>query len=338
MRSYEKFIKAKPSNPCPICGVGAWCGFNSYLASCMRIKEGSFKEVTMSNGQIAYLHWLDPGMVNLPAPTRDGLIIAEQTAPVEVRDRVYREFLRLLSLNARHKDDLLRRGLSEKDIEEKCFKSVPEAVPVGNKPWKICRRLIESGYSLTGIPGYYKAYGPYGGTYWTFDRQPGYFIPVLDNKGRIQALQRRMDDPNRGGKYKLFSGHKHQGGCTCGTPAHIARPENLRDQRLWITEGPLKADIASKYLGATLVGALSATTWKPVLDAVLELGAKEIVMAYDMDAATNPIVARSEKALKCELLKHGLKVQRAVWENGKGIDDVLVAMHKSKTLNSAGRF
>jgi len=322
---YEKFIKAKPSHPCPICGKDDWCGFNSYLASCMRVKEGSFKTKIQSNGKEAYLHWLKPGTVEAPAIINEK-IPAMQTAPVEVRDRVYREFLRLLSLYPGHKDDLIRRGLSEKDIKDKGYKSVPES----NKPWNICCRLIERGLDLTGIPGFYKARGRYGGTYWTFDWQSGYFIPILDSSGRIQALQRRMDDPGRGGKYKLFSGHQHRGGCSCGTPAHIARPDKLKDRRIWITEGPLKADIASKYLGAVVIGALSATAWKPVLEVVLEMGAKEIVIAYDMDAKTNLYVAEAEKALKHELLKHGLKVKRARWKTGKGIDDALVAIATKK--------
>lgn len=321
MKQYEKFTKAKPSNPCPICGAGDWCGFNSFLASCMRIEEGSFKEVLMSNGQVAYLHWLGEGMVNPPATTEDEPVNAKLTAPVEKRNRVYKDFLSLLSLNPHHRDDLLRRGLSERDIKKNGYKSVPK-----NKPWNICRKLLEKGHDLSGIPGFYKASGPHGGRYWTFDRQPGYFIPVLDGKGRIQALQRRMDDPSRGGKYKLFSGHMHKGGCTCGTPAHVARPDTLKDPRLWITEGPLKADIASKYLGAIVIGALSATTWKPVLESALKLGVKEIVIAYDMDTKNNPVVARAEEALKTELLDQGFEVRRAEWTAGKGIDDALVSV------------
>ncbi|KJS75637.1 MAG: topoisomerase [Desulfotomaculum sp. BICA1-6] len=320
MKQYEKFIKAKPSNPCPICGVGEWCGFNSYLASCMRIKEGSFKEVLLSNGQVAYLHWLEEGMISPAAHTKEEPANSEQTAPVEKRNRIYKDFLSLLSLNQRHRNDLLRRGLSERDIKNNGYKSIPEI-----KPWNICGKLLESGHDISGIPGFYKASGPHGGSYWTFDWQPGYFIPVLDGKGRIQALQRRMDDPSRGGKYKLFSGHKHKGGCTCGTPAHVARPQNLKDQRLWITEGPLKADIASKYLGAIVIGALSATTWKPVLELAVEMDIKEVVIAYDMDTENNLVVARAEKTFTTELLKQGFEVQRAEWTIGKGIDDALVS-------------
>lgn len=166
--------------------------------------------------------------------------------------------------------------------------------------------------------------------YWTFNRQPGYYIPVLDSNGRIQALQRRMDDPEKGGKYKLFSGYTSRGGCSCGTPAHIARPDKTKDIRIWITEGPLKADIAAKYLSAVVIAAISSAAWKPVVDEVLNLGATEAVIAYDMDSVTNTYVAQAEEALKKELLGKGLKVVRARWKKGKGIDDALVSITRNQ--------
>ncbi|MBE0435846.1 MAG: DUF3854 domain-containing protein, partial [Methylomicrobium sp.] len=182
------------------------------------------------------------------------------------------------------------------------------------------------GHRLSGIPGFYKATGPRGGRYWSFERQPGYYIPVRDVKGRIQALQRRMDDPGRGGKYKLFSGHKNLGGCSCGTPAHVARPTELKDVRVWITEGPLKANVASRYLSAVVVGALTAPTWRPAIPVVEALGITEVVLSYDQDLRANPDVGRAYRTLKEELKKHGLAVSRAVWDEkkgGKGVDDAL---------------
>ena len=324
----EDFVKAKPWRPCPICGDVDWCGFTSFgLVSCMRVREGAFKIVPQANGKDAYLHWLEPGRVNLPVFTESDSIPAAQTVPVEVRDRVYRTFLDLLYLHPRHREDLLRRGLAEEEIRKNGYRSVPEA----EAPWSICRRLIEMGHDPAGIPGFYKARGPHGGTYWTFDRQPGYFIPVRDEKGRIQALQRRMDNA-RGGKYKLFSGHQTRGGCSCGTPAHVAIPAKVKDRRIWITEGPLKADIASQYLGAVVVGALSACTWRPAIPAVLALEAEEVVIALDRDVETNPEVARAYLTLKVELKKHGLAVSRAVWDEKKGIDDALAAGIKVRVV------
>jgi len=312
----EKYMSAKPWRLCPICGGDDWCGFTSFLCSCMREKEGSFKTGIQSNGDEFYLHWLEPGRVNMEVLKDDGPVVSTETAPVERRDKVYRDLLGFLHLLPGHREDLLRRGLTDWEIRKNCYRSVPE------KPWSICKMLISVGHDLAGIPGFYKATGLRGGTYWTFDRKHGYFIPIRDEKGRIQALHRRMDDV-RGGKYMLFSGHKNRGGCSCGTPAHVAGPTEIKDKRVWITEGPLKSDIASKYLRAVVIGAMSAVTWRPVVQAIQTHRTKEVVIAYDSDVETNLKVMRAYNLLKDELKKQGLAVSRALWKGAKGIDDAL---------------
>ncbi|WP_018085703.1 DUF3854 domain-containing protein [Desulfurispora thermophila] len=320
----EKFRRVSRARPCPICGRSDWCGYNSYLASCMRVAEGSFKSIQLSNGQIAYLHWLtQPDHAAENTQSRETNQATEQKtdlASVETRDRVYKDFLSLLGLYPQHRQVLLRRGLSESEIQVAGYKSTPQQAP-----WQICQRLIERGHNLKGIPGFYQKTGPRGVRYWTFDGRSGYFIPIRDQHGRIQALQRRMDDTTAG-KYRLFSGHTDHGGCSCGTPAHIARPSRLQDHRIWITEGPLKADIAAGHLGAVVIGALSAQSWQPVLTAVMQLNAKEIVLAYDQDWKTNLRVYQAMATLRKELKKAGLAVNMANWDRQhKGIDDALVA-------------
>lgn len=316
----EKFIRAgiHGNPPCPICGKD-WCGYNSFLCSCMRIAEGSFKTVIQSNGKPAYQHWLRPGTVNYTKVNEQSNNDVE-AAPVETRDKVYREFISHLPLYPHHRDDLLRRGLTDKEIRKNGYKSIPQLI----KPWDICKKLIDRGFGLTGIPGFYKAPGRNGGNYWTFGCQAGYFIPVLDIKGRIQALQRRMDDPNRGGKYRLFSTFTQHMRCSSGTPAHAAMPVEIKDRRVWITEGPLKADITAKYLGAVVIGIMSSGTWIPAVKMLKEIGAEEVLIAYDMDFETNKYVSQPLEMLKGELKKMGLVVYQAVWDKVKGIDDALV--------------
>jgi hypothetical protein len=206
------------------------------------------------------------------------------------------------------------------------FEPYPDILLLGCHGFR--KKLIRSGLDLAGIPGFYRAESRYGGSYWTFNSSPGYFIPIRDAQGRIQALQRRMDDI-RNGKYMLFSGHSNRGGCSCGTPAHVARPTEIKDQRVWITEGQLKADIAAAYLDAVVIGAQGATSWKPVVPVVMELGAKEVVIAYDRDQETNKEVARGKRMLVAELKKLGITVREAIWrarsKEEKGIDDALVA-------------
>ena len=123
----EKYKRAGISGnpPCPICGKD-WCGYNSYLCSCMRISHGSFKTVIQRNGQPCYLHWLkqDNGMTHLQHE-----VIAVNTvsiAPLERRDRVYKDFLNFLSLSRHHRQDLHRRGLSDWEIKKNGYKTIPD--------------------------------------------------------------------------------------------------------------------------------------------------------------------------------------------------------------------
>jgi hypothetical protein len=60
------------------------------------------------------MHRMESGGVNLEAFQSSGPVVTAQTAPLEKRDQVYRDFLSLLSLYPRHRQDLLRRGLGER--------------------------------------------------------------------------------------------------------------------------------------------------------------------------------------------------------------------------------
>jgi len=309
----EPFRRVSRREPCPICGKTDWCGINSRLAVCMRVKSG----YPVSNG--GWLHKLAPGMVKEEVYSPVG---TNPAAPIAIRDRVYQAFLSCLHLLPEHKEDLLRRGLSEEEIKRNSYKSVPTPM----ERWRVCRELKLKGYDLAGIPGFYQARGRCSGHYyWTFKAQPGYFIPVCNSEGRIQALQVRLDKPDGYGKYRFFSTPNKSGGSSSGAPCHVAQPEKLRDCRVWVTEGPLKAAIASRHLGSVFIGVPGAGNWRPAVESIQKLGAREVVIAYDHDKKSNNAVRRAERELKVDLERKGIRVFIASWNQEKGIDDALVS-------------
>ncbi|HBT47941.1 MAG TPA: hypothetical protein DEA73_08745 [Peptococcaceae bacterium] len=77
---------------------------------------------------MAHLHRLGPERVAPGRQYEEFITLEVRPTPVEVRDRVYRHFLRQLDLYPRHKAELLRRGLSEDDIKRNGYKSIPEHV------------------------------------------------------------------------------------------------------------------------------------------------------------------------------------------------------------------
>jgi peptidoglycan/xylan/chitin deacetylase (PgdA/CDA1 family) len=268
----------------------------------------------------------DAGIRPVEKPVRE---ISEKNnlAGVDLRNRVYTYFLKALPLESKHKDDLLRRGLSELQIHNNMYKSVPQN---SQYRWKVAKyiqkHLNEMGKSLQGIPGFYTRRGPYG-EYWDFIAPRGYFIPVKDPQGRIQALQIRLDE----GKYVWFSSHGLPNGTSSHAPAHYTGGTG----RVWVTEGPLKADIASCLMSAPFIGVPGVNSWKEAEKILSEMGIKDPIIAFDSDFRTNPHVAGALRKFISHLKEQGYFPQNAVWPSkyGKGIDDVLLKLHKKEVMS-----
>jgi hypothetical protein len=285
----------------------------------MRESAGSIAEVAYrdGSGRVGYVHPLAPGAASYRQRGAEVPEPAVETAGVEARDAVYRDFLGRLALAPRHRDDLVRRGLSAERIAAGGYRSVPELT----MPWTITGPLRNAGHLLEGIPGFFKSPGRNGGSYWTCLKPAGYFIPVRDAAGRIQALQIRRDRADDGGgKYMMFSSSGRPRGANAHTPAHVARPFVLKDCRVWITEGPLKADVASDRLGAVVIGAIGVDGWPQVIPLLGELGIRSVVVAFDADEPGRKAKAKVGGVLVAE----GYSVAEASWDPGaKGLDDAL---------------
>ena len=311
----ERFINASPKNPCPVCGARKWCGFNSRIAFCMHESTGAIARVPYrdGSGRIGYVHSL-AGEATCQPPIFLVTPKVVELAPIKSRDRVYRDFLSRLRLEQQHREDLLRRGLSDEQIAGRGYRSVPGL----ETSWATVQRLHDTGCRLEGIPGFYLAQGRRR-NYWAHLRPTGYFIPIQDASGRIQALQIRRDhSTDDGGKYLMFSSGS-RGGANAHTPAHVSRPAILKDRRIWITESPLKADIASDRLGAVVIGAIGVDGWPQAIPALQELGARSVVLAFDADEAGRKVNGKVREALESQ----GYAVAEASWEGAKGIDDAL---------------
>jgi hypothetical protein len=311
----EKFINASPRNPCPVCGAKKWCGFNSRIAFCMHESAGAIARVPYrdGSGRFGYVHALTGESAYQPVVFLVAPKVVE-LADIKSRDQVYRDFLSGLRLERQHREDLLRRGLTSEQIDARGYRSVPGL----EASWAVIQRLLDMGRRLEGVPGFYLAQGRRR-SYWTQLRPSGYFIPVRDAEGMIQALQIRRDRDDGGGKYLMFSSG-NLGGANSHTPAHVARTAVLKDRRIWITEGPIKADIASDRLGAVVIGAIGVGGWPQAIPTLQELGARSVVLAFDADEAGRKVNGKANEVLESQ----GYMMAEASWEGAKGIDDALV--------------
>ena len=243
-----------------------------------------------------------------------------QPAALAERDAVYAEMLSFLTLSDHHRANLRERGLNDKRIEENGYKSMPER----EADRRLLARLVRADHDLLGIPGFYTRYGE-----WTLAGPNGFLIPVRDKDGLIQGLKIRLDSetsPNR--KYRwLSSRDKHlQNGTRSYSWIHVTGDRTRK--RAYITEGPLKGDVAS-YLAndALFVCTGGVNAIHGLRETIEQLGVSEVVEAMDMDQMVNPQVRNGILTMRKEILKiPNIKYSKYSWNPAyKGVDDYFLS-------------
>ena len=243
-----------------------------------------------------------------------------QPAPIAERSAVYEEMLSYLTLLPEHHQNLRERGLSEERIEENGYKSMPTT----EESRRLLAGLVGANHELLGVPGFYTRYGR-----WTIAGPDGFLIPVRDKDGLIQGLKIRLDaETNLGRKYRwLSSRDKHmQNGTRSYSWIHVTGDRSRK--RAFLTEGPLKGDVASFLAGDALfvcTGGVNAI--KGLRETILDLGVTEVVEAMDMDQMTNPQVRNAVLTMREEVRKiPGLKYSKYTWNPAyKGVDDYFLS-------------
>ena len=231
--------------------------------------------------------------------------------PGDVRNEVYSSLLDILGLSTGHDDALKRRGLSPASFGANRYRTAePGAV----------RDAVDalvgtvSADQCAGVPGFSAAGGRV-----TAHVPSGLVIPVRTPGGGITALKVRRDDGGAGPKYVWVS----TPGNSCGNPAHVPLGVSKPCPVVRLTEGELKADVATALSGVPTISAPGVTNWAAAVPVLRELGAKTVLLAMDRDGK-HATLAATEKAMY-GLAKEGFEVELEVWDGarGKGIDDLL---------------
>lgn len=155
----------------------------------------------------------------------------------------------------------------------------------------------------------------------------GFLIPVRDRDGLIQGLKIRLDDagkPDR--KYRWLSTRGAPNGTRSYSWVHVTGDTSRK--RAYLTEGPLKGDVAS-FLGSdalfVCIGGVNAIGG---LRKTLEgLKVREVVEAMDSDQMTNPHVRGAVLAMRKEVQRiPGIRYYKYTWDPAyKGVDDYLLS-------------
>ena len=292
----------------------------------------------------------DEDKAKVPVGTAEPEKVIPKATFIDLRDRVYRELLQLLSLSDEHKKDLLKRGLTEEQIKNGGYKSLPVLgfctlaelslwkavnIPDFQQALKFWRAAFDKNGGAN-IPGYFQA----DSDIRIVRRKAGYFVPVRDRIGRISGMQIRYDALPENAtekqkemyhKYSWFSSSEKNTGCTITgieTIHHVGFDTSKTPETIYLTEGALKADIASALSGKpfiALIGVNNSSQLKKELEILKANGTKMVKVAVDMDYRDKPTVRNALDKIMNIISDAGLDSVMLTWpEEYKGIDDFLL--------------
>lgn len=220
--------------------------------------------------------------------------------PVERRDLVFRMLLEILEgLRPEAHDDLLRRGLTEDQIEHCLFRSIPVDLAARKG---LLRALQEhcGDVLLRGVPGLWDKNGrPF---FWHASgfQGDGYIVPYIDEQDHITGIQLKV----LGGKYLTARG------TTSGDMYHVAGPRGSGD--LFVTEGGLKAEVAARLGGVWCFGVPGQGLSDEHLAAIQRLAPRRVIVALDEE--DNPKTDRAREVWLEKIFDAGLPTARATWK------------------------
>jgi len=219
--------------------------------------------------------------------------------------QTYSMLLSMLNLAKVHKGQLLSKGFSQEQIIEFKYKSVPA---FGQQ--SLCAKLLQSGCTLEGVPGFYKD----GGKWNVKLKAPGILIPVCGIDGKIAGMQIRLNKPINGRKYIWFSSNGLDAGTSSGSPIHFVGDPAAK--RIYVTDGSLKGTVAHALTRQTFIclpGAKSLGGLEDLISCLKSNGAAEVLEAFNINKLTDKDASESATKLREKLSAFGLKVTSAIW-------------------------
>ena len=350
------------SSPCKICGKPGWCSAtpDGVWAVCRRVDTGDGRHKIDQGGGDYWLYRTDSksfgegmgGTGHIGGDDdSDAIVSSVRDSKPELADpdtlhRVYQALLGGYSLSDEHKANLKKRGLSEAEILLRGYKSMVKA---GQS--KVAKNLAaEFGPDVVRkVPGIFKA-RPIEvdkSPYWALSAMAGILVPMRDIVGRITALKIRVDKPGDGPKYPYITSAKRKYAVSDGPgpepgvhfPAVAEAAINANYlcgfKAVRLTEGELKADIATALSGIFTISLPGVSVWRQALLVLRQMNPETIYLAFDADCRDNYNVARALQNTAVALLTEGFNIILETWpiERGKGIDDLLAAGYAPEQIS-----
>ena len=335
------FQRVSRKRPCRICHKSTWCGYalDEGTSICMRVSTGARR--TSKNGGNIHVHThFAPTFVipRLPSPS-----LSIPLAPIEIRDAVFRELIRISPASHFYAElvsgpgGLLSRGLLARQIAN--YGALPPTQKERADLAAALRSFVITNFTdyarlysragVVGIPGFWQDSS--GMVHiWkprTYN-MPILVIPYEDAEGYIQACQIRLhaaDIPQDGKRYRWLASPQEPNGTSSGTPIHFTfRPEHFpAGGTVLFTEGRLKAEVFVRFKPNARV---IATTGVSCSHSEMVIAGRpyNVLIGFDSDHRTNPAVCRQLARLiahRCQdSLQHQLTTTTriVIWEGSRG--------------------
>jgi hypothetical protein len=345
------FARVNRRQPCAVCGKSDWCVYtrDEQVSICMRVSAGAVR----MNSQGGFIHIHSNGSLAIGLSTQQPAADIKPSinlAPLEVRDAVYSELIRLSPASNYDRElvsssgGLLSRGFLRKEVSR--FGALPPEISERDKLSYKLTRFVRNRFPslasqlrdvpLIGIPGFWQE--PNGRVrLWkkvNYDH-PFLIIPYRDEEGRIQACQLRAacEDVDKK-RYSWLSSAGEPQGVGTGDPIHftfIERNCPPGSPRL-ITEGALKGEAFVSLRPRNLVLATSGVG-NSRAQLITATRGHHLLVGFDIDHRSNPSVCGQLAALIAERARDSQmcravnsRTEVIVWEGpAKGIDDAALA-------------
>ncbi len=258
---------------------------------------------------------------------------AAYEAPIEIKDKVNRQLLRCLKLSERHLNDMLDRGLTEREVSELGYKTFPGDDM--KTVWGILDSYKEKGLNPDGVAGHFLTPKK---AQWMINYPKKDVIMVkymtFDNKLSGFQERRNNEDVKPGEeKYYWFTSNGKNHGSKPSHMVHYAcdfeknekgefQPKLFAGKSgrkyMCITEGAMKADIAHMISGKPFIAVPGVGILKGLekdLPRLKELGVTDFIICYDTDQIMNINVLKNQEKLEKMLYDAGFKVQNGtIWD------------------------
>lgn len=197
-------------------------------------------------------------------------------ADIELRDKVYRDFLGMLKLDSKHKSYLKSLGFLNSSIEEGLYKSVPKKY--------IKRRLVAYSlsrkYNLCGVPGFFQEED----FKWNFSKYNGFFVPVLDENGLIQGLSIHLDEAYNNNYDIWFSSNNKINGTSA---KNFTMKSNLSDnsEQIVITDNFLLGNLIKETINSPTLAFQNISNSYVILKEIEKYGIQNILFVVRLKQA-----------------------------------------------------